>query len=125
MVPPSHILFLAGRKVGDKGEPFYLVQWGTASKSNGGRLCPDGMLCTPARLGPTFPCAKVGKTQSWVTGSPLTNPFLSLAVLDTNDVLLHRPYGAQIRSQGSHRRIGPTPYLSPAAGERSVYPTSC
>lgn len=50
-----------------------------------GRLCPDGMLCTPARRGPTFPCAKVGKTQSRGTGSPLTSPFLSLAVLDTND----------------------------------------
>ena len=26
-----------------------------------GRLCPDGMLCTPARRGPTFVRTKVGK----------------------------------------------------------------
>ena len=38
----------------------------------------------------------------------MTNPFLSLAVLDTNDAK-HRPYCAQIRSQGSHGRICPFP----------------
>ena len=32
--------------------------------------------------------------------SPLTNPLLSLAVLDTNDAK-HRPYCAQIRSSGA------------------------
>ena len=36
----------------------------------------------------------------------MTNPFLSLAVLDTNDAK-HRPYCAQIRSQGSRGRICP------------------
>ena len=46
------------------------------------------------------------KIRSRGTASPLTNPFLSLAVLDTNDAK-HRPYCAQIRSQGSRGRICP------------------
>ena len=46
------------------------------------------------------------KIRSRGTDSPLTNPFLSLAVLDTNDAK-HRPYCAQIRSQGSRGRICP------------------
>ena len=46
------------------------------------------------------------KIRSRGTDSPLTNPFLSLAVLDTNDAK-HRPYCAQIRSQSSRRRICP------------------
>ena len=46
------------------------------------------------------------KIRSRGTASPLTNPFLSLAVLDTNDAK-HRPYCAQIRSQSSRRRICP------------------
>ena len=41
--------------------------------------------------------------------SPLTNPLLSLAVLDTNDAK-HRPYCAQIRSKGSRGRI----FIAPA-----------
>ena len=44
------------------------------------------------------------KIRSRGTDSPLTNPFLSLAVLDTNDAK-HRPYCAQIRSKSSRRRI--------------------
>ena len=71
----------------------------------GGAFC-KGINCTPARRGPTFVRAKVGKTRSRGTDSPLTSPFLSLAVLDTNDAK-HRPYCAQIRSQGSRRRICP------------------
>ena len=46
----------------------------------------------------------------------MTNPFLSLAVLDTNDAK-HRPYCAQIRSQGSHGVSAPSPFPSPVAGE--------
>ena len=49
-----------------------------------GAFC-KGIVSTPARRGPTFVRAKVGKTRSRGTDSPLTNPFLSLAVLDTND----------------------------------------
>ena len=57
----------------------------------------------------------------------MTNPFLSLAVLDTNDAK-HRPYCAQIRSQGSHGVSAPSPYPSPVAGEGpsiqiAAYPT--
>ena len=55
---------------------------------------------TPARRGPPFAPPKGGKSGSRGTDSPLTNPFLSLAVLDTNDAK-HRPYCAQIRSQGA------------------------
>ena len=57
-----------------------------------GAFC-KGITCTPARRGPTFVRAKVGKTRSRGTDSPLTSPFLSLAV--------------RIRSQGSRRRICP------------------
>ena len=76
-----------------------------------GRLRRCGVLqkvfiCTPTRRGPTFVRAKVGKTRSRGTDSSLTNPFPSLAVLDTNDAK-HRPYCAQIRSQGSRGRICP------------------
>ena len=39
----------------------------------------------------------------------MTNPLLSLAVLDTNDAK-HRPYCAQIRSKGSRGRI----FIAPA-----------
>ncbi len=46
----------------------------------------------------------------------MTNPFLSLAVLDTNDAK-HRPYCAQIRSQSSSGASAPTPFPSPVAGE--------
>ena len=75
-----------------------------------GAFC-KGITCTPARRGPTFVRAKVGKTRSRGTDSPLTNPFLSLAVLDTNldfsGAKNPNPYCAQIRSQGSRRRICP------------------
>ena len=75
-----------------------------------GAFC-KGITCTPARRGPTFVRAKVGKTWSRGTDSPLTNPFLSLAVLDTNldfsGAKNPNPYCAQIRSQGSRRRICP------------------
>ena len=68
-------------------------------------------ICTPTRRGPTFVRAKVGKTRSRGTDSPLTTPFLSLAVLDTNldfsGAKNPNPYCAQIRSQGSRRRICP------------------
>ena len=51
------------------------------------------------------------KIRSRGTDSPLTNPFLSLAVLDTNldfsGAKNPNPYCAQIRSQGSRRRICP------------------
>ena len=51
----------------------------------------------------------------------MTNPFLSLAVLDTNldfsGAKNPNPYCAQIRSQGSRRRICPLPVPSPVAGE--------
>ena len=71
---------------------------------------------TPTRRGPTFVRAKVGKTRSRGTDSPLTNPFLSLAVLDTNlDFSWMKnlnPYCAQIRSQGSLRQHLP-PSRSP------------
>ena len=71
----------------------------------------QGVVSTPTRRGPTFVRAKVGKTRSRGTDSPLTTPFLSLAVLDTNldfsGAKNPNPYCAQIRSQGSRRRICP------------------
>ena len=63
-------------------------------------------ISTARRGGLPFVPAKGSKTGSRGTDSPLTNPFLSLAVLDTNDAK-HRPYCAQIRSQGSRGRICP------------------
>ena len=75
-----------------------------------GAFC-EGVVSTPSRRGPTFVRAKVGKTRSRGTDSPLTSPFLSLAVLDTNldfsGAKNPNPYCAQIRSQGSRRRICP------------------
>ena len=88
-----------------------------------GAFC-KGITCTPARRGPTFVRAKVGKTRSRGTDSPLTNPFQSLAVLDTNDAK-HRPYCAQIRSQGSRRRICPLPVPLPRSGGGAVWANSC
>ena len=73
-------------------------------------------ISTARRGGLPFVPAKGSKTGSRGTDSPLTNPFLSLAVLDTDDAK-HRPYCAQIRSQGSRGRICPTPSPSPVAGE--------
>ena len=63
-------------------------------------------ISTARRGGLPFVPAKGSKTGSRGTDSPLTNPFQSLAVLDTNDAK-HRPYCAQIRSQGSRGRICP------------------
>ena len=54
----------------------------------------------------------------------MTNPFLSLAVLDTNDAK-HRPYCAQIRSQSSRRRICPLPVPLPRSGGGAVWANSC
>ena len=71
-----------------------------------------------------FVPAKGSKTGSRGTDSPLTNPFLSLAVLDTNDAK-HRPYCAQIRSQGSRRRICPLPVPLPRSGGGAVWANSC
>ena len=42
-------------------------------------------VCTPRRRGVPFVRTKGTKIRSRGTDSPLTNPFLSLAVLDTND----------------------------------------
>ena len=64
------------------------------------------------------------KIRSRGTASPLTNPFLSLAVLDTNDAK-HRPYCAQIRSQSSRRRICPRPVPLPRSGGGAVWANSC
>ena len=67
--------------------------------------------CTARRRGVPFTCVKGTKIRSRGTDSPLTNPFLSLAVLDTNldfsGAKNPNPYCAQIRSQGSRRRICP------------------
>ena len=61
--------------------------------------------------------------------SPLTNPFLSLAVLDTNldfsGAKNPNPYCAQIRSQGSRRRICPLPVPLPRSGGGAVWANSC
>ena len=91
-----------------------------------------GIVSTPARRGPTFVRAKVGKTRSRGTDSPLTNPFLSLAVLDTNldfsGAKNPNPYCAQIRSQGSRRRICPHRLAVPekifALPARSIFSTA-
>ena len=86
-----------------------------------GAFC-KGVVSTPSRRGPTFVRAKVGKTRSRGTDSPLTNPFLSLAVLDTNldfsGAKNPNPYCAQIRSQGSRRRICPTALRCPKKSSR-------
>ena len=73
----------------------------------------QGVVSTPTRRGPTFVRAKVGKTRSRGTDSPLTNLFLSLAVLDTNLDFSQpknlNPYCAQMRSKGSLRQHLPPP----------------
>ena len=43
--------------------------------TSGGASLIKGLICTPARRGLTFVRAKVSKTRSRGTGSPLTNPF--------------------------------------------------
>ena len=59
----------------------------------------------------------------------MTNPFLSLAVLDTNLDFSRaknpNPYCAQIRSQGSRRRICPLPVPLPRSGGGAVWASSC
>ena len=69
------------------------------------------------------------KIRSRGTDSPLTNPFLSLAVLDTNldfsGAKNPNPYCAQIRSQGSRRRICPLPVPLPRSGGGAVWANSC
>ncbi len=55
--------------------------------------------------------------------SPLTNPLLSLAVLDTNDAK-HRPYCAQIRSKGSRGRIFIAPRWSAEGRTTTPVPSS-
>ena len=70
-----------------------------------------GIICTARRRGVPFVRTKGTKIRSRGTDSPLTNPFLSLAVLDTNldfsGAKNPNPYCAQIRSKGSRRRICP------------------
>ena len=88
-----------------------------------------GINCTPARRGPPFAPPKGGKSGSRGTDSPLTNPFLSLAVLDTNldffGAKNPNPYCAQIRSQGSRRRICPLPVPLPRGGGGAVWASNC
>ena len=76
----------------------------------GGAFC-KGIVSTARRCGVPFVRTKGTKIRSRGTDSPLTNPFLSLAVLDTNldfsGAKNPNPYCAQIRSQGSRRRICP------------------
>ena len=43
--------------------------------TSGGASLIKGLISTPARRGLTFVRAKVSKTRSRGTGSPLTNPF--------------------------------------------------
>ena len=85
-----------------------------------------GIVSMPARQGPTFVRAKVGKTRSRGTDSSLTNPFPSLAVLDTNDAgassvlrtdtlsrclrrILFGPSRNRIKNQPYKRRLAPDP----------------
>ena len=57
------------------------------------------------------------KIRSRGTDSPLTNPFLSLAVLDTNDAK-HRPYCAQIRSKVAAGASAPSALRCPKKSSR-------
>ena len=70
----------------------------------GGAFC-KGIVITARRRGVPFVRTKGTKIRSRGTDSPLTNPFQSLAVLDTNlDFSQSKnpnPYCAQIRSQGA------------------------
>ena len=70
----------------------------------GGAFC-KGIVSTARRRGVPFVRTKGTKIRSRGTDSPLTNPFQSLAVLDTNlDFSQSKnpnPYCAQIRSQGA------------------------
>ena len=86
----------------------------------GGESFTKGFSLYGCRWGVPFTRAKGTKTRSRGTGSPLTNPFLSLAVLDTDldfsPTKNLNPYCAQIRSKGSHRRICPLPTSPPLRG---------
>ena len=93
-----------------------------SSRLSASRSLLQGLVSTPTRRGPPFAPPKGGKSGSRGTDSPLTNPFLSLAVLDTNldfsGAKNPNPYCAQIRSQGSRRRICPHRLAVPEKSSR-------
>ena len=79
----------------------------------------------PIRQGLPFAPAKGSKTgQRGTRLSPLQSP-LALGCAGY-ERCKHRPYCAQMRSKGSHRRICPlSPAPSPAIGGGDVYPNPC
>ena len=80
------------------------------------------MNCTARRRGVPFVRTKGTKIRSRGTDSPLTNPFLSLAVLDTNldfsGAKNPNPHCAQMRSKGSRGHICPTALRCPKKSSR-------
>ena len=102
------------------------ARWGiVCSRLAASRSLIQGLVSTARRGGLPFAPAKGSKTgQRGTRLSPLQSP-LALGCAGYGRCK-HRPYPAQMRSKGSHRRICPlSPAPSPAIGGGDVYPNPC